>query len=103
MKEITEISILSEDEFGNPGCGFKTTTQCFALDDTGPGGPKCLMILNKDAATKAGINLEWRKNIDKNDGRPWCPRRELSNSKMPYLVWFFMVLQRKEEVDHNIT
>jgi len=83
---------LTEEEVGNPGCGFNTPTQCFALDDTDPESPKCLMISNEAAATEAGINLEWRKNIDKNDGRAWCPKRKLSNSKMPHVIWIYRIL-----------
>ncbi len=92
---------LTEEEIGNPGCGFNTPTQCFALD-VEPEGKKCLMISDKASATEAGINLDWRKNIDPKDNRPWCPKQILTNSKMPYLIWIYRILQG-EKINYSTT
>jgi hypothetical protein len=83
---------LTEEEIGSPGCGVNTPTQCFALN-VNPESKICLMISDKESATEAGINLDWRKNIDPKDGRPWCPKQILTKSKMPHVIWIYRIIQ----------
>ena len=81
---------LTEEQVGNPGCGTGTTSVCFALnsipDDSGGHLWQCLMIADPKTAQQQGIRLEWQKNIDPVDNRPWCPKSVLENSKKLWIA-----------------
>ncbi len=80
MKE-SENAILTQQQAGNQGCGMGTENACFALT-MGPGGLQCALISNPDVAQMAGIRLGWRVNVDTADGKAWCPKGVLNNSKL---------------------
>lgn len=81
MRE-SENAILTQQQAGNPGCGMGTENACFALT-MGPGGVQCALISNEAVAQMAGIRLGWRVNVDPTDGKVWCPKGVLNNSKLP--------------------
>lgn len=71
---------LTQEEAGNQGCGMGTENACFALT-MGPDGLSCALISNPQVAQMAGIRLGWRVNVDSADGKAWCPKGVLDNSK----------------------
>lgn len=75
-----ENPLLSEEEMGVKGCGRGTENACFALT-MGPGGFQCGLLSNPELASFAGIRLGWRVNVDASDGKAWCPKGVLGNSK----------------------
>lgn len=65
------------------GCGAGTPEACFSLT-VGPesqGEFQCALIVAPAIAQMAGIQLGWRVNVDKADGKAWCPLAVLNNSK----------------------
>ncbi len=76
---------LTMEEAGHPGCGMGTPNACFALT-MDPGGMQCARISNPTVAQRAGIELDWRVNVDPEDGLAWCPKGVLNNSKKPEVV-----------------
>ena len=46
------------------------------------GGLQCALISNPAVAQTAGIRLGWRVNVDTADGKAWCPKGVLDNSKL---------------------
>ncbi len=77
-----ENGFLTDKEIWHPGCGAGTKGACFALS-RGPDGWECLMLSNPEMAAMVGIRLGWRVNVDPEDGKAWCPKEALSNSKKP--------------------
>ncbi len=68
------------------GCGAGTEGACHALMMGGAkDGWTCAHLY--DAKVQSGISiiigtkLSWRVNVDPSDGKAWCPRRVLNNSK----------------------
>lgn len=72
---------LTQEQVHNPkGCGAGTPNACFALT-MGPGGMQCALLTNPGLAQMAGIQLDWRVNVDESDNKAWCPLGVLNNSK----------------------
>lgn len=73
---------LTFEEAGDPGCGMGTEKACFALvlavDEL-----QCSKISSPGVAQAVGIKLGWRVNTDPADGKAWCPKGVLDNSKKP--------------------
>lgn len=68
-------------------CGLGTPNACFALS-VGPDRIECLEIRAQQGGiittilcNLVGIHSGWRVNIDPTDGKTWCPKGVLSNSK----------------------
>lgn len=85
MKETSQTARLTLDELKK--CGIQTQKQCFALSIV-PEGPKCLGVEAQQGGRKEWLifleksgNLKSRRNIDPNDGKAWCPKGILINSK----------------------
>jgi hypothetical protein len=76
-----ESPLLSAEEvFSSQGCGVGTANACFALV-AGINGFECMVMSNPDLATAMGIRSGWRVNIDESDGKVWCPKGVLPDSK----------------------
>ena len=73
---------LTMEEAGDQGCGMGTENACYALTMTNK-GLECLTIGYPPLALRAGLELSWRVNVDPEDGKVWCPKGILANSKNP--------------------
>ena len=75
-------ALLTQEEAGHPGCGVGTKNACFAVV-VSPDGMECSMISRQAIAQTMGLRTGWRVNIDASDGKAWCPKGVLDNSKKP--------------------
>jgi hypothetical protein len=81
---VEESPVLSQEEAMSPqGCGAGTENACFALTLNGDGDFECMLMSDQDMANMAGIRLGWRLNTDSSDGKVWCPKGVLEDSKKP--------------------
>lgn len=69
-------------------CGIGTKNACFALS-LGLKRMGCLMVKTQQGDNQAqqlmniaGMRLGWRVNVDPADGKAWCPKGVLNNSKL---------------------
>jgi hypothetical protein len=85
LKEIVmskeDSPFLSQQEVTSPqGCGAGTGKACFALG-VGANGFECMLVSSPDTAEVMGLRMGWRVNVDESDGKVWCPKGVLAESK----------------------
>lgn len=81
MAKERKNSLLTEEEAGDPGCGAGTSSACYALKSR-PIGWECTKISDPDLAQIRGRIHFWKVNTDPADGKAWCPKGVLKNSKL---------------------
>lgn len=85
MEKTGDNPYLGPKEIGPGGCGVGTRNACFALVAESA-GMQCSMISAENMALTLGKRLGWRVNRDPKDGKAWCPKGVLANSKRPALA-----------------